>query len=324
MLRALVARSLRADTPLASVELEAPAVRPGEVGVEVRAIGVNPVDWKMRQLSPLRLAQAFLGPRGPLVVGIDFAGVVSEVGDAVARFALGASVVGGIDFSRKQRGSDATRVVGREEQIGGLPNGIDFETAAALPVAGVTAFMSIVEVGGLLRVEAAHRRVLVLGASGGVGQIAVQLARASGAFVVGVCSGRNVDRVRKLGCDVVLDYTASDPLEEARRLAPFQVVVDCVGTFSGRKSRALLAPRGRHVRVAGESLRVVVDSLLHPTRSKLILGRVTAARLSPVVEAVAKGELVIDLAHKLPLEEADEAHRTSRTGRTTGKIVLLP
>jgi NADPH:quinone reductase-like Zn-dependent oxidoreductase len=306
---------------LALVTLPTPEPRPDQVRVVVRAIGVNPVDWKMREMGPLRLAARLVGPPPPVVVGVDFAGVVDAVGARVTGLRFGDRVVGGTDFSRGQRGSYADTVFVRPDQLCPLPESVDFETAGALPVAGVTAWMSVVDLGRL----AAGERALVLGASGGVGQLAVQIAkRMRGGFVVGVCSGRNAERVRGLGADVVFDYGAGDALEQARAHAPYRTVIDCVGSYSGPRCRALLGPGGRHVIVSGDTLGTAIQPFLPPFTSKAVLGRPTRARLEPVVAAVAAGQLRVDVAHRFALSEAEQAHALSKTGRVAGKIVLIP
>lgn len=320
-MRLMAQRSWRRGEPLVPIELPTPEPRPGEVRVAVRAIGVNPVDWKMREFGPLRLAARIVGAPPPVVVGVDFAGLVDAVGARVAGFRAGDRVVGGTDFSRRQRGSYADTVLVREDQLCALPEGLDLEVAGALPVAGVTAWRSVVEIGRL----GAGERALVLGASGGVGQLAVQIAkRVCSGRVVGVCSGRNVARVEELGADVVLDYEKGDALGQARAHGPFRVVVDCVGSYSGAGCRALLAPGGRHVIVSGESIGTVAQLLVPPFSSRAVLGRPDGRRLAPVVAAVAAGQVRVRIAHRLPLAEAEEAHRLSRSGRVVGKIVLLP
>lgn len=323
-MRAIAQRSWKKGEPLVALELPTPKPRRGEVRVSVRAVGVNPVDWKMRSLGPLRAAARVVGPPPPVVVGVDFAGVVDAVGDGVTAFAPGDRVAGGTDFSRGQRGSYADTVVVREDQICRVPDEVELEVAGAVPVAGVTARMSLHELGRLARVPETERRVLVLGASGGVGQLVVQLAKREGAFVAGVCSGRNAELTRGIGADVVLDYTAGDPLEQARAHAPFSVVVDCVGGYSGARSRALLAKGGRHVLVAGQDVGALLQALVPPFSSKLVLGKPTGARLAPVLDAIAQGDVKVNLAHRLPLDEAERAHELSRSGRLTGKIVLVP
>lgn len=307
---------------LTAIELPTPEPRRGEVRVAVRAIGVNPVDWKMRSKGPLRLAARFLGPPLPFVPGVDFAGVIDAVGADVGELAVGDRVVGGADFSRGQRGSYADSVVVRRDQVCVLPEGVDLEQAGALPVAGVTAWMSVVDIGRIRAVPEPQRKVLVIGASGGVGQLAVQIAREEGAFVVGVCSGANVERVRALGADEVLDYKAGEPLEAAKPLGPYRVIVDCVGGYSPARCRALLGPGGRHVMVPGETLGAVLQVLVPPFSSRLLLGNPTGARLEPLVTRLAEGRLHVAIAQRFPLAEAEEAHRLSQSGRVAGKIIL--
>jgi NADPH:quinone reductase-like Zn-dependent oxidoreductase len=314
-------RSWRRGEPMALVERPTPEPRPDQVRVAVHAIGVNPVDWKMREMGPLRLAARLVGPPPPVVVGVDFAGVVEASGARVAGVRVGERVVGGTDFSRGQRGSYADTVLVRPDQLCPLPDGLDFEVAGALPVAGVTAWRSIVELGRLAPGQAA----LVLGASGGVGQLAVQIARhVRGGRVVAVCSGANAALVAELGADPVLDYEKGDALAQARPYGPYQVVVDCVGSYSGAGCRALLAPGGRHVIVSGESPAAIAQLLVPPFSSKAVLGRPTGARLAPVVAAVAEGRVRVHIARRFALAEAEEAHELSRTGRVAGKIVLFP
>lgn len=313
--------SWRQGESLALVELPTPEPRADEVRVAVRAIGVNPVDWKMREKGPLRIAARILGPPPPVVVGVDFAGVVDAVGARVADLRVGDRVVGGTDFSRRQRGSYADTVFVRADQVAVLPEGFDLEIAGALPVAGVTAWMSVVDIGRLGAGESA----LVLGASGGVGQLAVQIAKhVRGGRVVAVCSAKNADLVRGLGADVVVDYGASDAIEAARAHGPYRAVVDCVGSYSGAGCRSLLGPGGRHVIVSGDSLGTAIQPLLPPFTSKAVLGRPNRARLEPVVRAVAAGRVVVNVAHRFRLEEAERAHALSQTGRVTGKILLIP
>ncbi|MBI5495990.1 MAG: NAD(P)-dependent alcohol dehydrogenase [Deltaproteobacteria bacterium] len=316
---AMAQRSWEKNLPLERVELPDPVPVRNEVRVRVRAAGVNPVDWKMREQGPLRLAARLVGPPPPVVVGVDFAGTVDAVGPAVTGVRVGDAVVGGTDFSRGQRGSTADTVRVRADQVCVLPPGFDLVTAAALPVAGVTAWTCVVELG---RVRGGDR-VLVLGASGGVGQLAVQVARLQGALVTSVCSARNAELVRSLGADTVLDYGAGDALEQARAQAPFRAVIDCVGGYSGPRCRALLGPGGRHVLVAGDTPSAWLDLLRAPLTSTTVLGRPTGARLRPLVDAVASGALRVNVVERIPLAEVERAHALSRAGRTAGKIVLV-
>ncbi|MQS15723.1 NAD(P)-dependent alcohol dehydrogenase [Streptomyces kaniharaensis] len=323
-MKAMAQRTWKAGERLELVELPTPEPRKGEVRVGVQAIGVNPVDWKMRSYGPLRLAARLLGPKPPVVVGVDFAGVVDAVGPGVVGFSPGDRVVGGTDFSRGQRGSYADTVVVREDQLWPVPDSVDIAVAAALPVSGVTARMAVVDLGRIRRERPGDRRVLVLGASGAVGQLALQIAKLEGAFVAGVCSAKNADLVVGLGADAVLDYGRGDALVQARAHAPFHLVIDCVGSYSGAGCRALLSSRGRHIMVAGDDPAAVAQMLVAPSRSRGILGRPTGRRLEPLVAAVADRSLQVAIARTLPLTAAEEAHRLSRSGRMTGKLILLP
>jgi NADPH:quinone reductase-like Zn-dependent oxidoreductase len=323
-MHAMAQTSWRRGEPLHWLELPTPEPRPDEVRVAVRAIGVNPVDWKLRSMGPLRLAARLVGPPLPFITGVDFAGLVEAVGARVTRFSVGQRVVGGTHFARGQRGSYATAVIVREDQLAEVPPGVDLATAGALPVAGVTAQIALFELGRLLEVPPEARRVLVLGASGGVGQLAVQLARRAGAFVAGVCSQRNAALVSSLGAAAVLDYGEGDPLTAAASLGPWQVIVDCVGTYSARRLRRQLRPGGRHAMVAGDSPLAALQVLAPPFTSRALLAVTTTARLSAVLEAVADGAVQVHLAHRLPLREAEAAHALSQSGRVAGKIILEP
>jgi NADPH:quinone reductase-like Zn-dependent oxidoreductase len=311
---------------LTRVELPTPLPGRAQVRVAVHAIGVNPVDWKMRSGGPLRFAarcvRTFRGPRGPVILGVDFAGAIEAVGSGVSDLVVGQRVVGGTNFARGQHGSYADTVVVNADQVCALPDSVPFDVAGALPVAGVTAWMAITE----YRRITTGSRALVLGASGGVGQLAVQLAkRTCGADVVaGVCSDRNAAFVRQLGADVVIDYNAGDPLEQARAHGPFDVIIDCATGYRASRCRALLAPGGRHVMVAGNTAGAFAQLLVPPFRSRTILGRPTRARLRPLVDAIVAGQLVVHIAERLPLTDVEEAHRKSQSGRMTGKLVLLP
>lgn len=310
---------------LERVELPTPEPRKGQVRVAVRAIGVNPVDWKMRSGGPLRLAARAIrlvrGPRGPVILGVDFAGVIDAVGRGVD-LSVGQRVVGGTNFSRGQHGSYADTVVVSADQLAPIPDDVSFEVAGALPVAGVTAWMAMSE----FRPITAGRRVLVLGASGGVGQFAVQLAKRAchADLVAGVCSAKNLDFVRGLGADVALDYGAGDPLEQAKAHGPFDVVVDCAGGYRASRCRALLAPKGRHVMVAGDSPGAMLQVIVPPFRSRAILGKPTRARLAAVVAAVAAKQLAVNISETFALTDVEAAHAKSQTGRLTGKLVLVP
>ncbi|MBN4049456.1 NAD(P)-dependent alcohol dehydrogenase [bacterium AH-315-N03] len=309
-----------ADTPLELVSLRSRPLRPKEMRVRTRAIGVNPVDWKMRSADGfLGLMQRILGPSGPLVIGIDFAGEVVEVGAKVTEIEVGARVVGGTDFSRGQRGSYAEEVIVRPDQCAVLPDSVTFEAAACLPVAAVTAWMALTEHASI----GADSRVLVLGASGGVGLFAIELAKMLGAEVAGVCSTRNVEVVERLGATAI-DYTAGDALEAARAHGPYDLVLHMVGTetYPLKECRSLLSASGIVDLVAYRSADLF--AVLFSRQVRTILGRATRARLTPLVEAIASGDVDPIIAERYPLADGEQAHVRSKAGRVVGKLVIIP
>ncbi len=314
-------RSWAANAPLQMLELPDPVPGPREVRVRVKACGVNPVDWKMRSFGPLRLAARVIGPPPPVVVGVDFMGVVDEVGAGVTACKPGDRVAGGTNFARRQRGSMADTVCVRDDQIVQVPPSVADDVAGCVGVAGATAMLSLVDVGRLPR----RGRVLVLGASGGVGQLVVGVAkRAHDAFVVGVCSAKNVALVQQLGADHVLDYAQAPPLRAAAAFGPFDVVVDCAGGYDAAACRQLLTAGGRHCIVAGDSPGAAVQVLVPPFSSRLVLGTPFARHLQPVMDLLASNAVGIAIADRLPLSELEQAHERSRSGRLTGKLVMLP
>jgi NADPH:quinone reductase len=307
-------------TPLSWAEIPSRPLRRDEVRVSVRAVGVNPVDWKMRQGDMLGILQRLIGPRGPLVCGVDFAGEVSAVGEAVKDITVGARVVGGTDFSRGQYGSYAREVQVRADQVALLPPNVDYAEAAALPVAGVTALTALLALGHLDKKPDA--KALILGASGGVGHFAIQLAKIYGALAVGTCSTRNAALVESLG-GTPIDYSQGESFIAAESLGLYDVIVDCVGTSSypAAKYKKLLKAKGRHVMVvpgARDYWRVAV-----PGPTVTVLGRPNRANLTPLVEHLSAGTLKVIIEKRFDLAQAEEAHQASKAGKVVGKLVLI-
>ncbi len=320
-MKAMAQKAWKRGTPLEMIELPDPLPKSDEVRVRVTACSVNPVDYKMRTFGPLRMAAMVIGPPPPVVVGIDFAGVVDAVGDKVSAWVVGDRVAGGTVFSRGQRGAAADTVCVRDDQLVKIAATVSDEVAGCIAVIGATAKLCLDDVGQLPR----GGSVLVLGASGGVGQLVVQLARATyDASVVGVCSAKNFDLVTRLGAENVIDYNAGDPLVAAKAFGPFDVVVDCAGGYSGFGCRALLKSSGRHVIVAGDTPASVLQIVVPPFSSKLVLGEPRTRHLQPIMDALAAGTITIAIAERLPLRELQRAHELSQTGRMIGKIVMIP
>jgi len=313
-----VATSASHTTPLALVEIPSRALRPDELRVKVVAAGVNPVDWKMREGGPLHLAYSVIGPGRPFVPGIDFAGEVIEAGPK-AELAVGERVVGGTDFSRGQHGSYATEVIVRRDQVAVVPAAVSLEDAASLPVPAVTAWMAMAE---HQKIGPGHK-VLVLGAAGGVGLYALQIAKMLGATAVGVCSTRNVSVVESEGA-IAIDYTKGDAMEAAQAHGPYQLVLQLVGTdvYPLAKCRALLTASGKVELVVIRPADYWAIALTGNV--KTLLGAPNRVRLEPLVAGMARGELRARIEGRFPLAEAEKAHERSRSGKVVGKLLLLP
>lgn len=257
-MRAMIYRSYGGPEKLELIDLPRPVPGAGQVLVRVLASSVNPIDWKlqsgkMRLIMPMSL---------PVVPGFDIAGEIVEAGPGVTGFAPGLRVHARIG-EMKGRASAEFAVSGVDVTTA-MPTGMDPGEAAGLPLAGMTALQGLRDRAGL-PLEGARQRVLVVGASGGVGHLAVQIARAAGATVVGVCSGRNAALVMSLGAHEVLDYTAPDPY---RGQAPFDIVLDCV---AGDPSPwlPLLGPSGRYAScIPGP--KAFLRSALNPFTSKKV------------------------------------------------------
>ncbi len=294
------------------------ALRGREVRVAVKAIGINPVDWKLSDNVALRQVHNLLGPAGPFVTGIDFAGVVTEVGKRATGIKVGDPVAGAVDMRFRQRGSYASEVIVADSQLALMPSGMAFATAAALPVAGVTAHMALFEKGRLDQFR--DGKVLILGASGGVGHLAVQLAHQYGSKVYGVCSSKNAALVTGLGATVIT-HDEGDVFEKAALQGPYDLVVNAVSTtlYPVKQVAHLLNGRGRQV-------------LLMPGMKdlpKLLLPGVTffsaapnRKSMAPLLAQVAAGTLKLIVSERFAFRDVEQAHRLSRGGRVVGKIVL--
>jgi NADPH:quinone reductase-like Zn-dependent oxidoreductase len=285
---------------------EAPKPEPGptEVLVRVAAAGVNPVDWKTRA------GGAFLG-EPPFTVGWDVAGVVESLGFGVTWIAPGDRVFGMPRFPR-EAACYAEYVVSPSRHLGRIPDGLGDVDAAAVPLAGLTAWQSLVDTADV----GEGSRVLVLGAAGGVGHFAVQIARARGAWVAGTSSSAKHGFLRELGVDEALDK--DDPIA-ARGL---DVVLDAVGGEVGLGALPALRDGGVLVTVSGFSVPGLVNAAAGRVRVAGILVEPDRAGLEALAALAAEGKLRPHVDRTFPLEEAAAAHAVGEQGRTRGKLVL--
>lgn len=322
MTRAVVHTRYGGAEVLGLGEAAVPALEPEQVLVQVRAAGMDRGVWHMMTGLPLlgRLAFGLRSPRNP-VPGMDLAGTVLAVGTAVSRFRVGDEVFGA------GRGTFADVAVAAEDALVHKPAQLGFVEAAAVPVSGVTALKAAYDIG---RIESGHR-VAILGASGGVGSYAVQLAKLAGAHVTGVCSGAKADFVGSLGADVVLDHARDDFADGG----PYDVVLDIAGNPPVAHLRRALSPRGTAVIVGGEGggrlsggmhrhLGALAVSPFVGQRLTMMLALVTADQLARLVPLLENGSIRPSVDRTFPLVQAAAAMEHLASGRVRGKIVLVP
>ncbi|KAA0098756.1 NADP-dependent oxidoreductase [Mycolicibacterium sp. P1-18] len=289
-----------------------PVPGPGQVLIEVAATSFNPVDAGIRG-GYLAEVYAIAFPHTP---GVDVSGTVAEIGAGVQGWNVGDAVVALLPLDAD--GAAAQYALAAAESLAAAPTSVELADAAALPVAGLTAWQSLFEIAGLT----AGQTVLVNGASGAVGGYAVQLAKEAGAVVTATATERDADRLRGYGADRIvdyLDYTQSPVVVEG---APFDVVLNLVSTTDEQTDAliGLVADGGVHVGT-------MVFGPKNPergVRSQRVFVRSDAAQLAGLVGRVDDGTLRVDVAHRRPLTEAASVHADSDAGRLRGKTILIP
>lgn len=299
-------------------ELPTPVPGHGEVLVRVRAAAIFFGDWRIIRGQPL-VVRFYTGLRRPKqpVPGIDAAGVVEAIGAGVTDLRVGDEVFGWAP------GTLAEYACAPASQFVAKPETLSFQEAAAIPEAGMTALQGLRDAGAV----STGQRVLIIGASGGVGTFAVQVAAALGAHVTAVCSTRNVDLVRSLGADAVIDYTRDDLLARPDR---FDVIFQGAGTASPRRLRRLLVPGGTLVLSNGQGRLAGIDRILTatvldrfvPERLVVYLTRERREDLLALRDLVQSGAVRPVIDRSFSLEEAVEAFRYLEAGHTQGKVVV--
>jgi NADPH:quinone reductase-like Zn-dependent oxidoreductase len=288
---------------------DAPRPQPqaGEVLVRVHAAGVNPIDWKVREGHMKDL----LPHKFPLILGWDVSGTVEEVGLGVSRFKIGDEVYSLPDPTRN--GAYADYIVVREPELARKPNSLHHICAAAIPLAALTAWQSLFDTARLQP----GQRVLIHAGSGGVGHLAVQLAKWKGAYVFATASTKNQDLLRELDVDEPIDYTQQRFEDIARKI---DIVLDTLGGETQERSWSVLKKGG------------VLVSLVQPpseekakelgVRAAIIGVQPNGAQLAEIAKIIEAGKLAPVIDRILPLSEARRAHELSQSGHTHGKIAL--
>ncbi|WP_306321604.1 MULTISPECIES: NADP-dependent oxidoreductase [unclassified Streptomyces] len=306
-------KAIRQDTlggpeVLQEVEVARPKPGIGQIVVAVHAAGLNPTDYKHRAFG------LFLG-RPPFVLGWDVSGVVEAVGLGVSLFEPGDEVFGMLPYPHGA-GSHAEYVAGPARAFVPRPEGLGHVEAGALPLVGLTAWQALIDTA---RLEPGQR-VLVQAAAGGVGHVAVQIAKARGAYVIGTASAAKHEFVRGLGADEVVDYRAVDVAAEVRDV---DVVLDTLGGQERLRSLEVLKPGG----VLVSLLPVEFDEVTARARelgvqAVAMLVEHDQAGMRAVADLVRSGKLAVHVSGTYPLAEAAKAHAEGDTGRVTGKLVL--
>jgi NADPH:quinone reductase-like Zn-dependent oxidoreductase len=311
-MKAIVYETYGTPEVLEEREIPKPTVGEGDVLVRVRAAAVGAGDWHLltADLLAVRLYQGLFGPKRP-VLGHEAAGVVEAVGAKVTMFAPGDEVFG----EAGNAGAFAEWVSIPERTLAPKPPSLTFEEAAAVPVSGLTALQGLRDKG---KIRPQHK-VLVNGASGGVGTYAVQLAKAYGAEVTGVCSAAKMAKVHSLGADHVLDYGATDFTRGDER---YDLVLDIVGNRSVRACKGTLRPGGIYVAVAGPPLRGLWIAVAGGKRAVAYIAKPSRADLDVLTERIEAGDVRPLIDRRYPLAEVPEALRYFGEHRSCGKIVI--
>lgn len=316
-MQAIVQTGYGGTEQLELLDVDVPELAPDQFLVRVHAASINAGDWRLLRGRPFLARRMMGGFRRPAqgVRGTDASGVVEAVGAEVDAFSVGDEVLGGVP------GAFAELAAARERSFVRKPAQLTFEEAAAIPVAGATALQALRDHGRLQPGD----RVLVNGAAGGVGMFAVQLAKALGAsHVAAVCSTRNVELVRSLGADDVVDYTRDDFTRRGER---YDLVLDIVGNRSLRALRRVRADGGRIVLAGGESLLLIANGFL---RGRLgaddvtfFTAKLAADDIAAVAQLVAAGDVKVVVDRTVTLREVPDAVGRLASGHGRAKTVVV-
>lgn len=294
-------------------QVEVPELKEGEVLVRIKAAGVNPVDYAVRE----GYLKDFLPTAFPVIPGWDVAGMVEDRGYSARRFNVGDEVYAYARRPVVQYGTFAEYIVLPESYLAKRPESISWEEAAGIPLVGLTAYQSLFDAGQLEQVHT----VLILGASGGVGSLGIQLAKYKGASVIGVASEKNHAFMQALGADHTIDYKKGNVGEAVKAIAPdgVDIIFDCVSGETLDQSLPALKPGGKLVSILnqGEHLDPGIDF-------SYVFVEPNSSQLDHLREMAEDGQLKVHVSKTYSLDETAEAMKQIQTLHTTGKIVIVP
>jgi NADPH:quinone reductase-like Zn-dependent oxidoreductase len=293
-------------------DMPRPSPGPEDVLIKVHAASVNPVDWKTRN----GMLKMVAGSRFPMVLGRECAGEVIEAGGLAKKFRKGDAVVAvpGI----RSMGAFAEQAIAPEKTVFFKPKNIGFEEAASIPIAGLTALQALRDRGHI----ASGQKVLINGASGGVGHIAVQIAKIFGAEVTAVCGGANIGFVKSLGADHAIDYTKED---FAKGSVCYDIIFDAVAKRTFGECKRVLTPKGVYVSTlptVSVILNQYLTGFLTRRKARIIMVAPTAADMEWMKRQLDEGRIKIIIDKAYSLDKAREALAYSESGKARGKIVL--
>ena len=293
------------ESVLNYADVECPEPKTDEILVKIHAASVNPVDWKIRDGKGEKF-----GMELPLILGADFAGTVEEVGTNIEKLKKEDEVYGKILL-----GCYAEYVIVKENELSRKPNNLDFENAASIPMGALTSWQAIFETAKLK----SGQKILIHAASGGVGSMAVQLAKAKGAYVIGTASASNKDFVKNLGADEFIDYTATNFEDVVKDV---DVVYDTIGGDTQKRSFQVLKEGGFLVSLVEDPSKKLLQK--YKVEGKVIASVPNPKQLEEITQLVEEGKVKTHIEKVFPLSEAKKAQKLSKEGHTRGKFILIP
>ncbi|HTN69206.1 MAG TPA: NADP-dependent oxidoreductase [Dysgonamonadaceae bacterium] len=301
-MKAILIKEYGDESVLNYTDVDRPEPKADEILVKIYAAGVNPIDWKIRD--------GIYGIKLPFIPGADFAGTVEETGTDIKKFKTGDEVYGKIIV-----GCYAEYVVVKENEAARKPKNLDFKNAAAIPMGALTSWQAIFDAAGLK----SGQKILIHAASGGVGSMAIQLAKAKGAYVIGTASGRNKDFVKSLGADEFIDYTSTNFEDTVKDV---DVVFNTIAGETLERSFQVLRKGGFLVSIAGKPSVELAEK--YEVETKFISSVNNPKQLEEITQLVEENKIKTYIDQVLPLSEARKAQKLSKEGHIRGKIILVP
>ena len=306
-MKAVIIENYGGIDELKYTEIDEPNLKDDDVLIEIAATSVNPIDWKLREGHLKGMLQYDF----PFILGLDAAGTIKEVGKNVTKFKIGDNVFTRPDITRN--GTYAEYVAVDENLVAKKPENLSFEEAASIPLVGLTSWQCLVDVADIKQGD----KVLIHAGSGGVGSFAIQLAKSFGAWVVTTCSTRNVEFVKSLGADKVIDYRNEDFTQV---LADMDIVFDTLGGDIQTQSYDVLKEDGNLVSIAGQPDQELAQA--RNVKAGFVFLEPDGEQLTKIGEMIEQGKIRANVGTVMELKEIQEAHRLSETHHAKGKIVL--